>query len=342
MEPIVTAIKKFASLTVIVAIAIFASSVSSAGVLVFKNGDRISGEIKQVWDKEILIEPSYADEFNVDIVDIAYIESDQKFEIELSDGREIVANFGGADASGKQIFEVDGQQVVAPLADLYELDEIDDPVEWDSYIDWSNSINTGNTESLNTRLRADSTLQIGDHRHIGDLTFVREEQNKESTKEQDLLRYNYNWFFREPWFFSAGFSLERDPIRELDHRTVLSGGIGRDIWNHPRLSLNMQVGAGVIMEKIGDTNEDSSVLVWGLRYRQDLFNEDLSVFHNNSITFYINGRDNTIFKTSTGLRYEITDLLYADVSLDYDYESQPVPGVLSEDMALMFGFGIEL
>jgi len=327
--------------TVIVVTTFILSPSSYAGVLVLNNGDRISGEITKVWDAEITIEPAYADEFNVDTEVIAYIESDREFEIELSDGREIVAKLSGADADGNQVFDVDGQQIVAPLASLYELDEIDDPVEWDNYIDLSTSLNSGNTDSLNTRLRADSTLQIGDHRHIGDLTFVREEQNSISTKEQDLLRYNYNWLFRDPWFFSSAISLERDPIRELDYRATLSAGVGRDIWNRPRLLLNAQVGAGIITEKIGNSNEDSSVLVWGLRYRQELFDEDLTVFHDNSITYYVDGRDNTIYKTSTGLRYEITDLLYTDVSLDFDYETQPVSTATNEDLALMFGFGIE-
>jgi putative salt-induced outer membrane protein YdiY len=224
---------------------------------------------------------------------------------------------------------------------LYELDEIDDPVEWDSYDDWSAAVNRGNTDSLNTKLAADTTLKMGDHRHIGDLTFIREEQNGLATKEQDLIRYNYNWLFNDPWFFSAGLSLERDPIRELDSRAVLTAGMGRDIWNTPRLTLNVQLGAGVITEVISNSNEQSSVLSWALRYRQDLFSEDLEVYHNNSIVYYIDGRPNTIFKTTTGLRYEITDLLYANFSVDFDYETQPATSAFNEDVAVLFGVGVE-
>ena len=323
-------------------IAMLVSPVASGGVLVLKNGDRISGEIKRVWDAEVSIEPEYADEFSVDLDVIAHIESATKFEIELADGREIVASFGGADAAGNQVFTSTNGDFAEPLAALYTLEEIADPFEWDSYIDVSSALNSGNTDSFNNRLRADTTVSMGDHRHFGELTFVREEQDQVSTKEQDLLRYNYNWIFRDPWFFSAALSFERDPIRELDNRIIVSAGAGRDIWNTPRLLLNMQVGAGFITEKIGSSSEQSSVLVWGLRYRQDLFDEDLELYHNNSITHYIDGRDNTIYKTSTGLRYEITDLLYANLSLDFDYETEPVETAAKEDVALMFGIGVEL
>ena len=315
--------------------------VANADVLVLKNGDRITGEITAIWDHEITIEPTYSDEFNVDSEVVAYIESDREFDIELADGREIVASLKGGDAEGKQIFVVDGEEITAPVMQLYELDEIADPVEWDSYVDWSAAVNRGNTDSLNTKLAADTALIMGDHRHIGDLTIIREDQNGLATKEQDLIRYNYNWLFNDPWFFSAGLSLERDPIRELDSRAVLTAGMGRDIWNTPRLTLNIQLGAGIITEEIANSSEQSSVVSWALRYRQDLFSEDLEIYHNDSIVYYVDGRSNTIFKTTTGLRYEITDLLYANFSIDFDYETEPAATATSEDVAVLFGLGVE-
>ncbi len=203
------------------------------------------------------------------------------------------------------------------------------------------AVNSGTTDSLNTKLAANTTLTIGDHRHYGDFTLIREEQNSLATKEQDLVRYNYNWLFNDPWFFSAAMSLERDPIRELDGRAILTAGMGRDIWNTPRLTLNIQLGAGVITEEIEMSNDQSTVAAWTLRYRQDLFAKDLEIYHNNSITYYIDGRANTIYKTTTGLRYEITDLLYANFSVDYDYETQPAATATNEDLAVLFGVGVE-
>jgi hypothetical protein len=39
--------------------------------------------------------------------------------------------------------------------------------------------------------------------------------------------------------------------------------------------------------------------------------------------------------------YEITDLLYANATLNYDYETEPVPPAGSESSSLVFGFGLE-
>jgi len=327
--------------TLLAALCLIMGPIASADLLVLKNGDRITGDIKAIWDDEITIEPTYSDEFDVDAEVVAHIESERAFDIELSDGRKFTAVLKGASEEGLQVYEIDGEEIAAPLAQLYELDEIDNPVDWDSYVDWSLAVNSGNTDSLNSKLAANTTLTIGDHRHYGDFSLIREEQDSLATKEQDLVRYNYNWLFNDPWFFSAALSLERDPIRELDGRAILTAGMGRDIWNTPRLTLNIQLGAGVITEKIALSSEQSTVAAWTLRYRQDLFGEDLEIYHNNSITYYIDGRANTIYKTTTGLRYEITDLLYANFSVDYDYETQPAATATNEDLAVLFGVGVE-
>ncbi|MEL7449732.1 MAG: DUF481 domain-containing protein [Pseudomonadota bacterium] len=311
-----------------------------AGVIVLKNGDRITGSIKKIWDAEVSIEPDYADEFTVDMVAIESIESDDEFEITLADGREVVARPAGSDAEGNQKLIIDEQTVTVGVDTLTELEEIDDYFDWEFRSDFSNSLNSGNTDSVNSRLYATGFINLGDHRHIASTEFIREEQNSETTKQQDILRYNYNWLFSDPWFLGAGYSFERDPIRELDQRSIVSAGIGRDIFNTPNLFMNFQFGGGFITEELSNEKEDSSVVNWQFRYTQEIIN-DLDVFHNHSIAHYVSGRDNTIYKTSTGVRYEITDLLYANLQLDYNYETDVAEEASNEDIAWILGVGIE-
>ena len=237
---------------------------------------------------------------------------------------------------------IDGVTETILLTDLYELDEIEDYFDWESHIDFNAAINKGNTDSVNTKLYADTNLKLGDHRHIADLTFVREEQDHVTTRDQDLFRYNYNWLFSEPWFFGALLSAERDPIKDLDMRLILAALIGRDFLNTPDTILSGQLGLGYLTEEdtLGETQQ-SSVGIWTLRYRQDLFTDDLELFHDHSINIYLTGRNNTVIKTSTGARYEITDLLYANISIDYDYESDPAGTAENDDLSLVLGLGVE-
>ena len=217
---------------------------AQADVLVLTNGDRITGDIKRIWDSEISIEPEYADEFKVDVSAVEYIESAREFDIELDDGRVSRARLGGADSEGNQIIEAQGELTSIPLESLFELDEPEKDFDWESNIELSASLNSGNTDSANSKLRADTTISIPNHRHLAELTFFREELIDVTTQEKDLFRYNYNWLFRDPWFFGAFLSFERDPIIELGGRVIVSAGIGLDIWATPRRTLSVQLGAG--------------------------------------------------------------------------------------------------
>lgn len=322
-----------------------------ADQLILKNGDRITGEIKRIWDKEITIEPEYADEFQVDLDAVEYIEAERDFEIQLADGREVVAQFRGHDNDNNQIIVVGDVIFSIALLELRELEEPADYFDWDSHIDFSAAINKGNTDSENSKLRADTSLKLGDHRHLGDISFIRDSQDGVSTKQQDLLKYNYNWLFSDPWFVGGIFTWERDPIRLLERRVVVGALAGRDIWDRPRRHLSFSFGLGYSSEEFDDNMElstgdeigtgQNAVALWGVRFRQDFIGDDLKVFHNHSLTANISGRTNAVIKTSTGLSYEITDLLFAKLSLDFDYETEPAAGAEKEDLALLVGIGLE-
>jgi putative salt-induced outer membrane protein YdiY len=314
---------------------------ANADILVLKNGDRITGEVKRIWDAEITIEPAYSDEFLVDLPAVHHIESERDFEIEFDDGMKVLGQFAGVDDDGNQVVRVGDESVSFPLAAFFELDEPEDAFDWDSNVEFSAALNSGNTNTYNTKMKADTTVRFSDHRHIGEVTLFREQVGGLTTQEKDQIKYAYNWLFRDPLFFSANLSFERDPIIELGQRVILSAGIGRDIWNTPRRLLSLQIGLGGQTEELGSIRTDSTVATWILAYRQDFFSDKFELYHNNSITYNISGRTNTSYKTTTGVRFEITDLLYANLSADFNYETDPVDTAENEDVAILVGLGAE-
>jgi putative salt-induced outer membrane protein YdiY len=328
-------------LVAIICICFLLPESSMADVLVLKNGDRITGEIKRIWDDEITIEPSYSDEFEVDLPVVDHIESDRDFELDLTDGRSMTIRFAGADEEGNQIIETPVDTLSIPLASVLELDEVEDYYDWETNVDYSSSFNKGNTDSSNSRLQANGMFKHGDHRHRAEVSFLREDISNTTSQQQDRFTYAYNWLFNDPWFFSSGLTLERDPIIDLDNRTIVNAGIGYDVWNTPRRSLSVQLAAGYQDEKISGLSQDSTVGIWSLRFRQDFFGDNLEFFHNHTIRSNLTGRSNTSYRTSTGLNFEITDLMYATASVDYDYETAPAQTAKSEDIGVLFGLGLE-
>jgi hypothetical protein len=86
---------------------------------------------------------------------------------------------------------------------------------------------------------------------------------------------------------------------------------------------------------------EGTVANWSLSYRQKFFSDDVDAFHRQTIVTNLTGRSNTSYKTTTGVSYEINDLLSTSVSLDYNYETHPAENAVSEDIAFLFGLALE-
>jgi putative salt-induced outer membrane protein YdiY len=323
---------------------------AAAGQIFLTNGDVITGDIKKLWDEEVTIEPTYSDEFDIDLDAIDHFESDREFDVEFADGRETKAKLVGG-AEGTQVLEVDGTSMEVPVMQLAELDEPEDDFDWDSNIDLNSTVNTGNTDNAAATLQFKTNLKKGDHRHIGNLTFAREDQNSVSVKEQDRIDYSYNWSFRDPWFVALNAGAERDPIRDLNYRGSLGTGIGYNFWDDAARFFQLQAVVGYLTEEFdvrdpdtgevtGTESNDSAIAGWILRFSYRLI-KDLTIFHNHSATSNISGRTNNIFQSQTGVRYEITDLLYANFQFDFDNESDPAPGNKNTDTTTLLGLGLE-
>ena len=72
-------------------------------------------------------------------------------------------------------------------------------------------------------------MRLGDHRQYARLTVRRDENNGESTKKQNLFRYEYDWLFRRSWYLGATASYRFDyeskpaPGKSRDHSTLAFG-----------------------------------------------------------------------------------------------------------------------
>lgn len=316
----------------------FTTSAFAQDRIVMKNGDVITGNVSLIDGDDVYIEPSYADEFAVDLAEVATIEIDEAFEVELADETKTDAAILTLNDAGEQVLVIDGAERPVTLAEIAEASEPVAYFDWGANVDFNATYNDGNTNSRNTLLFAQGNMKIGDHRQFGDLTFRREEQDGVSIKKQDLLNYAYNWMFSDPWYLGGSFSWERDPIRELDYRYTAGLLVGRDIFDDARKFLTFSVGVGYSDEEIGGVGESGAVGLWNLRY-EHAFWDGVDFFHTQNFTQQFYGLDNLILKTNTGFRFDLISDLYANVSLRYDYETEPAAGASKDDSTLQFGIG---
>ncbi len=323
---------------------------ASADVITMKNGDKITGSIKKIWDEKVYIEPEYADEFSVDQDQIISIEADEQFEIRIDDNKGLLATFKGADAEGYQIVEIDGQERLVSVMQIEELVEIEDYFDWSTSADLNSTFNSGNTNNSNVTLTADLMLKWDRRKHLFDLLWQNEAQKIEdittTVKDRQRIRYNFIYDVNDPWFAGAYGSWERDPIKGLDYRYNVLPVAGYNIWNDAGRTLSLQFGAGYQAEEntdeLGITTEgDGAVALFVFRFDYEFGDPDIELYLNNTTTAAFYGRDNAVTQFNMGTRYEITDLLYLNLEFLLDYESEPVEGAKHEDISVLFGFGLE-
>ncbi len=321
-------------------LAVFLPTVAFADQLIMKNGDVITGTISKIADGKVYVHPSYADEFSVALAEVASLIAEQEFQIELDDGRTVDGRIA-LGASGQQVLVVDDVEMPIVLASLVQAAQPDPYYERTSHVDINLTKNSGNTDSSNTLIFADTRMRMGVHRHLAELSFRRDSTNGVKTKEQDLFRYDYNWMVAEPWYIGANASFERDPIRDLDYRYVLGALVGRDFIKDANRFLTASVGVGYSSEEIADAKQNGAVATWRMIYEHSFRDGSLTFFHNNSINYQLFGANNTIFKTKTGFRFDIVANIYANLSYRYDYETDPAPGASKDDSTFVVGIGAE-
>ena len=338
----------------VAAAGLFFAGPLSAGVIVFQNGDRITGDIKNIFDGDILIEPDYSDEFTVDQDKIAYIESSKRFDFEFR-GEDMVtrkAIFKGADAEGRQIVELDGEEMTISIMEIGELEEEEEFFDWSVNADLSVDFNRGNTDSTELAVMTDWYVKYGRQKHYVDTLWVNEEQKDPATNEdittedRQRYRYNLNYELSDPWFAGAFGSYETDDIAGIDYRWAMAPTVGYKIWDNAGKLLNFQLGYGYQKEQIIDENgfrnkEDGGIVLAVIRFDYDLGKPDVRLYAKNTTVQTRFGEDNLINQLDAGVAYEITDLLYLKVETSFDYESKPAEGADKNDEMILIGFGVE-
>ena len=311
---------------------------AQADQVVMKNGDVITGKISRVDSKEVVIKPGYTKKFAVKRSAVESIVTETVLEVELEDGERVRARFAGVD-EGMQVLEID--QSDTPI-DIGAMRQASVPQSWykrESNIEALATVNEGNTRSRSAAFAIDTRLRLGDHRQYARVAYRRDENDDETTKKQSRANYEYDWLFRRSWYLGATANYERDPIRDLNHRFTFGALLGHDFFDNEHLFLTIKAGAGYTDEDLGGEQTNGPVGLWELGFRYHLGGNRLELVHEHALTYQDYGANNTIIRSSTGLRMDVMWDIYATATYGFNYETEPAPGKLSKDSTLAFGLG---
>ena len=211
-------------------------------VVVLKNGDRLTGEIKGLQSGELRIKADYmAEAVRLDWAKVDRLESKSTFMIWLVDGKlvEDVMRLLPANASEAPNFVI-GSSFRVPQLDVIRIAPADRQF-WkrlEGSIDFGFSFTSGN-DQYQTQLAATTTYRTGDHSFTASIDSAFSGQTEGTSLTRNQFNFDYRKQLNERWYVGGLVSLLRSDQQSLNLRTSVGGLIGRNLkqTEHTRLSV---------------------------------------------------------------------------------------------------------
>ena len=226
---------RFAASVFLILFAVFTAFASDDDVVVMKNGDRLTGEIKSLQRGTLKFKPDYmTDSANIDWARVERIESKSTFMISMVDGQlftNVIRLLPSNSPEMPNFVIGPGYQSVRVLQrDVIRIL----PVEagfWkrlEGSIDFGFNFTSGN-DQYQTELVATTTYRQGDHSYTASLdTSFSGQPDGDSTKRREF-NFDYRKQLSPRWYAGGLLNFLSSDQQSLDLRTSVGGLLGRNL-----------------------------------------------------------------------------------------------------------------
>jgi putative salt-induced outer membrane protein YdiY len=213
-------------------------------VVVLKNGDRLTGEIKGLQRGELRIKADYmAEAVRLDWAKVERLESKSTFMIWLVDGKLVtdimrllptnsneVANFVIGNANEFRVPQLDVIRIAPADRQFWR--------QLEGSIDFGFSFTSGN-DQYQTQLAATTTYRTGDHSFTASVDSVFSGQTEGTSLARNQFNFDYRKQLTPRWYIGGLFDLLRSDQQSLKLRTSVGALVGRNLkqTEHTRLSV---------------------------------------------------------------------------------------------------------
>ena len=309
-----------------------------------KNGDRITGNIKELDRGKLRVKTITMDTIYLNWVDVESIESNTYLRIARTDGTFTYGRVQKSDMTENlRIFD-SGQTTQVPAAEIASMK----PIRVD--------------ESFWHRIEGDVSAGI-DFKSASDILLINVASNLRLREEKYELSFGLNWnetsrtedndssradlsgdytrFLEDRWFWKASAGLERNQELGIDLRTIISGTAGKYFIQTSTMRFEVNVGLAASLEDRTDgTKQDG---VEGLiRSSFDIFRLNIPMTRltaNINLFPGITESGRIRINTDITLRNEIVRDFFWDLSFYSSYDNQPAEGFVSEDYGIITSLG---
>ena len=328
---------------------------ANTDVVVFVNGDRLTGEIKTLDRGKLRFKTDATDTISIEWDDVAFLSSDQNIQVETYDGRRYLGRLKLSPALktinvqvGSEIMDLNASHVVQmePIEEK-RLDRIDGDVTAGYNFTKASAV-----EQLQLGLNLEYRTEIRVYSLTMSTTITAADVTGEDheSSQRNILNLDYKRLWPNRWLVSGFLKGERNDELGLVLRTSAGGGGGRILTqsNHSRVLLesglmlsheNLAPGEDGTDPPDNDSVEAFVSLDWDW-YRFDTPELDLSSSLEIIPSLTDSGRLRGEFDIA--LKWEIINDFFWEISFYNSYDNKTVvEGASSSDYGIVTSFGYD-
>jgi len=296
-------------------------------VIVLFNGDKITGEIKEMQTGLLELSTNNLSTVYIEWDKITEIHTDKIFEVELTDGRIFYGSFQPSEKKGMIILKGVTLENELFLIYIIRITPIKESF-WDildGYIKFGISFTKSN--------------RVGELSFGADVIYTTKSQRSElmlnsdfsgsqgnSTSSNNSATYSFNKFLKDKWFWGAIAIGEQNSELGLNLRTTIGAAVGYDIIQTNKNFLNAVAGFTVGKEWYEGESESQNNLTGFISSKYQLFiyeTPGITLYSYLNIYPYITNFGRIRINYTLDFDWQIVNNFYWDLSFYVDYDNEP-------------------
>ena len=286
------------------------------------------------------LQTAYAGKLKLPWALVSRIETDAPVRVRLADGTELDGRLRVDDERQLRI-SIGSLAETAPLA-LERIAAINPPRYPDKTllsgrVALGGSLASGNTEARMLHLDGELVARNPVPRVTLDAEINEASQDGVDTASNWRLGMKYDHFLNKRTYFYANSRFDHDRQTDLDLRSTLGVGSGRQLIERDDLKLSIEGGFSLVNEDYGSVpDERFPGARLGLKYEQRFWQDRLTLFHGSDLLLSLESIEDYLYQSRTGVRLPMGNGLSLGTQVNIDYDAVPAAGKESADTALIF------
>ena len=320
---------------------------SKDDVVIMKNGDRFTGEIKSLQHGELIFKASYMTEsVHLDWNRVERLESRDNYVITFTDGTRVegsIDQIPSTDVSGIQIAEteqdrrVPREKVIAiRQSEVNFWDQLTGSINYGFSFTSANSSTSSSLSADVARYTSKNSVQVSTSSQF-------DSQSSGKSANRFTFDSQYGHMFSNNWFAAGIFSALKSNQQDLNLRSTYGTGIGRKLLQTDKTSLTL-LGGGVythenyVAQPGSEPIHNNAEALFALRFSTFRF-RTLDV--NSVVSVFPSLSDPGRFRFSSqfDLRFELVRNFYWGFELYHNYDSRPPVSAPKTDIGITTSVG---